>query len=100
MNYSTPMVKIGGKWKQMLIVSDTQPLTFESSIITQEGDGVTVVYYTEGLYKEIEENGVYYYWFILSSMEVRVVDTEMLAQYEEALNTLGVQTEEVTNDAE
>ena len=93
MNYSTSMVKANGKWVQMLIISDTQPLTFDSNIITQQSDGMTTTYYTEGLYKEVEENGVYYYWFILNSKETTIVDNELLNQYEEALNIMGIETE-------
>lgn len=93
MNYSTSMVKINGKWQQVLIVSDTHPLTFESDVITQQEEGTTTTFYTDGLYKEIEENGVYYYWFILLAKDTVMVDAELLAQYEEALNILGVETE-------
>ena len=99
MNYSTSMVKVNGKWVQMLIISDTQPLTFESNIITQEGDGISTTYYTDGLYKEVEENGVYYYWFILNSKETTIVDNELLNQYEEALNIMGIETEVADDEA-
>lgn len=91
MNYSTSMVKVNGKWLQMLIISDTQPLTFETNIITQNEDGISTTYYTDGLFKEVEENGVHYYWFILNSKEVRINETEKLAEYEEALEILGVE---------
>ena len=99
MNYSTSMVKVSGKWVQMLIVSDTQPLTFESNIITQQSDGISTTYYTDGLYKSVEENGTFYYWFILNSKETTVVDNELLNQYEEALNILGVETEVADDEA-
>lgn len=91
MNYSTSMVKVNGKWVQMLIISDTQPLTFEGNTIHQEEDRISTTYYTDGLFKEVEENGVYYYWFILNSKEVRINETEKLAEYEEALEILGVE---------
>lgn len=93
MHHSTVMVKIHGKWLQTLIVSGTEHRDFESNIITDTQEGISTTYYTDGLYKEIEEDGVYYYWFILNSKEVRIVDTELLEQYREALNTLGVETE-------
>lgn len=99
MNYSTSMVKVNGKWVQMLIIFDTQPLTFDSNIITQQDGGVTTTYYTDGLYREIEENGTFYYWFILNSKEVRVTDNELLAQYEEALNIMGIETEVADDEA-
>lgn len=99
MNYSTSMVKVNGKWVQMLIISDTQPLTFESNIIIQEGDGISTTYYTDGLHREIEENGTYYYWFILNSKETTIVDNELLSQYEEALNIMGIETEVADDEA-
>ena len=99
MNYSTSMVKVNGKWVQMLIISDTQPLTFESNNITQQNEGVTTTYYTDGLYKAVEENGVYYYWFILNSKNTVITDTELLNQYAEALNILGIETEVAEDEA-
>lgn len=99
MNYSTSMVKANGKWVQMLIISDTQPLTFESNIITHEEEGMTTTYYTDGLYREIEENGTFYYWFILNSKETTIVDNELLNQYEEALNIMGIETEVADDEA-
>ena len=99
MNYSTSMVKVSGKWVQMLIVSDTQPLTFESNIITQQSDGISTTYYTDGLYKSVEENGTFYYWFILNSKETTIVDNELLNQYEEALNIMGIETEVADDEA-
>ena len=99
MNYSTPMVKVNGKWVQMLIASDTQPLAFESNIIHHEEEGMTTTYYTDGLFKEVEENGVHYYWFILNSKETTIVDNELLNQYEEALNIMGIETEVADDEA-
>ena len=99
MIYSTSMVKVSGKWLQMLIISDTQPLTFDGNIIHHEEKGMTTTYYTDGLYREIEENGTFYYWFILNSKETTVVDNELLNQYEEALNILGVETEVADDEA-
>lgn len=99
MNYSTSMVKVNGKWVQMLIISAAEPMTFESNTITQEGDGISTTYHTDGLFKEVEENGVYYYWFILNSKETTIVDNELLNQYEEALNIMGIETEVADDEA-
>ena len=94
MNYTEAMVKVSGVWGKMLIVSNTDPLTFESNTIVHQEPNITTTYHTDGLYKEIEENGVYYYWFIIRSKETVITNEELLAQYEEALNVLDVETEE------
>ena len=93
MNYSTAMIKINGIWQSVLVISSDTKQTFEKTIIQKEPD-ITTTYYTDGLYKEVEENGVYYYWFIVRSKETVITNEELLAQYEEALNVLGVETEE------
>ena len=76
MNYSTSMVKVNGKWLQMLIISNTQPLTFENNIITHQEERETITYHTDGLYKEVEENGVHYYWFPLNSIVTRSAEMD------------------------
>lgn len=93
MQYQVSMIKINGIWQSVLVISSDTKQTFEKTIIQKEPN-ITTTYHTDGLYKEIEENGVYYYWFIIRSKETVITNEELIAQYEEALNVLGVETEE------
>lgn len=76
MEYSTSFIELNGVWREILIVPASETQTFgDQFIFTQPfEDGNTfgeIIYYTEGLYKEIEENGKFYYWFLLRSKETR-----------------------------
>lgn len=98
MTYTTAMIKINGVWESVLVVASEEPTTFGNTIVHEDG-GVTTTYHTKGLYKSVEENGTYYYWFIIQSKETTIVDTELLNQYEEALNIMGIETEVADDEA-
>lgn len=86
MTYTEQKIKVNGSWRWVLVVASTEPQTFDEPKKIVNGN---TIYHTEGLYRASEDNGNYYYWFILEKVEVN--NAEKLAEYEEALTTLGVE---------
>ena len=89
MTYTEQKIKINGAWRWVLVVSSTEPITLEDPKKIVHGN---TTYLTEGLYREAEDNGNYYCWFVIDRIEV--TSTDKMAEYEEALRILGVETEE------
>lgn len=97
MTYSVQKNKADGKWVDMLVINSPTQTTFENPIVqTIESDtGKTEIkYYTNGLYKVVEDTS-FFYWYLLGRVDTTTttIDGDTLAEYETALNTLGVVTE-------
>ena len=75
--YSTSYIELDGMWREVLLISAPEAQIFGNQFIFTQPfeDGNTfgeIIYYTEGLYNEIEEDGKFHYWFLLRSKETRV----------------------------
>lgn len=97
MTYSVQKNKANGKWVDMLVIASPTQATFANPIVQMiESDtGKTEIkYYTKGFYKMVEDTS-FYYWYLLDHVDTTTttIDGETLAEYEAALNTLGVETE-------
>ena len=92
MTYSTTFAQVSlanssQTWRQILVVSDIKPISFSNPSIIKKtsvvnGINYTTIYYTTGfIFRQIEKDGVYYYWFILNKIEnEESVSKEMFEQ--------------------
>lgn len=92
MKYNTTSAKVSlanssPAWRQILIVSDIKPISFSNPSIIKKtsvvnGINYTTIYYTTGfIFRQIEKDGVYYYWFILNKTEnERSISKEMFEE--------------------
>lgn len=80
MTYNTTFAQVSlanssPSWRQILVVSDKNPISFPNPSIIKKTDTIddinyTTTYYTTGfIFRQIEKDGVYYYWFILNKIE-------------------------------
>lgn len=84
MFYSTSFAVVDGIWREVLIIESANPITFEGREIKQELTPDTDrVFYHDGLYQHIEEDGKHYYWFVVQAKEIILrADRERLAALE------------------
>ena len=93
MLYSISKIKISldnkqPVWHSFLVVSSDIPVSFQAPTRikkVEENDNITTttIYTTRGLWKKFQENGKYYYWFILVDVDtIQAVDPSL---YQEQL---------------
>ena len=92
MTYSTTFAQVSlanssPSWRQILVVSDTQPISFPTPgyIVREETvDGITTktTYFTTGnIFRHIIKDGMHYYWFIVNRVETtQSADPEALRE--------------------
>lgn len=102
MTYSTSYLRVStGKaapaWRQILVVSDTKPISFptpgyitRTETVTDDEEGTTYTtvtrYFTTGnIFRHVEENGTHYYWFILIRVETETLTGDSSAAEVEEL---------------
>mgnify|MGYP000960411143 CR=1 FL=1 len=74
MTCATNKLQINDEWRDVLIVGNDSPVTFANPGCIADGG---VLYFTDGtIFKSEQQDGKYYYWFIIERQEVRTVDQE------------------------
>ena len=68
MKHYESRIKINGEWRTLLVVKSDIPEDFNNSISFEVGER-TIIYYTEGIYRQFEKAGEYIYWFLPSYKE-------------------------------
>lgn len=79
MKTSKSFLYIEDVWKPLLVLSDVQPIAEpENGVFVDHHDNYDYVYYTDGVYKTVEENGTHYMWLIIGSEVIlqRAIDQE------------------------
>lgn len=94
MEYSTSYINVNSIFRELLIITSPTAIDFkEANVITQKiSDEMDIVYYTDGLYQHIPENGSNYYWFLINSKE-----TKTRATYKAEVVALQTQVSDVEN---
>lgn len=84
MQYTTSTINVNGVFRELLIVSSDTPVEFPSLdvIIHSISDSMELIYYTDGLYRELIEDGKYYYWFLLRSKVSREINAKLVQEIE------------------
>ena len=83
-------IKVNEEWRTLLVVkSDTQQ-EFTDSISFEIGEK-TIIYYTNGVYRQFEEDGKYTYWFLPSYKET------IITQDAEARETIILLEQQLTD---
>lgn len=95
MIFSTSMLKVNGVWRYLLIVESATENEFlwndiVNNFTDEDGNEIEIIYYTEGLYKHIEENGKHYYWFLYNGMRMTINGVPN-DEHLQALEVLGVE---------
>lgn len=91
MTHHTSMLRVGGQWRNLLVIESDQEETFTTNDVqvaldSSEGP-VTITYYTDGLYKSLTENLKHYYWFLYNAAKVSVNgDNEEVLSLKNELN--------------
>lgn len=92
MTYSTTFAQVSlanssPTWRQILVVSDAKPISFPTPgriVQETETDGIVTktTYFTTGsIFRQIEQDGMHYYWFIVNRAETtQSADPETLRE--------------------
>ena len=85
MTCATNKLQINDQWRDILIVQSDSPVTFANPGCIADG---AVLYFTDGdVFKTEQQDGKFYYWFVIERQEILpVVDQE--ARDQEAANAL------------
>ena len=103
MNYSTTYAKISlanqpESWRKILVVSVEEPISFPTPDVVRNKQDLgnrtvmeSIFYTTGSIFKQFEQDGKYYYWFIITREETQTYpSTEYLNEAVNALTVLGV----------
>ena len=94
MKYNRSMLKLAGVWRYLLVVESDTPqdytgVTEVTDVQQTESGSIETHYLTEGLYRTIEQDGRYFYWFLYNSSYVTLSgESAELAELREANDIL------------
>ena len=70
----TNKLQINSEWRDILIVQSDTPVTFANPGCIADGN---VLYFTDGdVFKSEQQDGKYYYWFVIDRQEVRTIEDQ------------------------
>ena len=98
MEYSLSKILVNSVWRDLLILSDTQPVTVDNPnviIQTASAGDVTYIttYFTDGLFRQMEDGDRYYNWYLIRSTQTQEIQTN--AETVEGLQAYYEQTQAV-----
>lgn len=71
---TTNKLQINGEWRDILIVQNDVPVTFANPGCIADGN---VLYFTDGdILKSEQQDGKYFYWFVIDRQEVRTIEDQ------------------------
>lgn len=79
MQFNQSHINVNNIWRELLIVSDEQPISaFQNGVITQKQGDYKTTYYTDGLYQSQKQGDIYYNWYLINSKTIEETQTEIL----------------------
>ena len=94
MNYFSSNLIVNNKIRNILIVSDTSPITFSNPEMIQnvqeaEDTVTTTTYLTDGsVFRHYEKDGTHYYWFLVKSKSVQQQASKKALDEQKAINDI------------
>lgn len=94
MNYFNSNLIVNNKIRNILIVSDTSPITFLNPEMIQnvqeaEDTVTTTTYLTDGsVFRHYEKDGTHYYWFLIKSKSVQQQASKKALEEQKAINDI------------
>lgn len=83
MTCTTNKLQINSEWRDILIVQSDTPVTFANPGCIADGN---VLYFTDGdVFKSEQQDGKYYYWFVIERQETHSAEDQE-ARNQEAAN--------------
>ena len=98
MEYSLSKILVNSVWRDLLILSDTQPVIVDNphaiTRTTSAGDVAYITtYLTDGLFRQMQDGDRYYNWYLVRSMSTQEIQTN--AETLEGLQAYYEQTQAV-----
>ena len=76
MNHHESRLKVNGEWRNLLIVSSNTPEVFGNTITFEVGNS-TETYHVNGVFRQFQEDGLNFYWFLPTIKTITYIKDEI-----------------------